>query len=124
MKLILPNGEQRYLDESLPYNERVQIVQGITDEWEDHFRKNWERNKTKVCLDVLSTYLCVVKEEEDKHKEDKYILSATKVKRMIRGDKKVSNFSSLSEDEKNVLGLNDGRGLASTRKDYTDKWVR
>jgi 23S rRNA A2030 N6-methylase RlmJ len=123
MKLILPNGEQRYLDESLPYSDRVKIVQEITDEWEDHFRKNWERHKTKICLDVLSTYLCVVKEEEDKHKEDKYILSATKVKRMIRGDKKVTNFSSLSDDDMLLLGLHDNRHLVSTWKDYTSKWV-
>lgn len=105
MNLILPNGDKVFLDKSLEYSERVKVVESITATWETHFRKNWYMNKTKVCLDVLSTYLVVTKEDEDKNKQDKYVMSATKVRKMTKGDSRKTNFSDLSYEEQFLLGF-------------------
>jgi 23S rRNA A2030 N6-methylase RlmJ len=109
MKLKLPDGTQIILNTSLPLEERKRVVNEILDEWKDYFESSWELSKTKVCLEVLSNYLCLVKDGEDKNKEDKYIMSLTKVKHMKRGNDKVSNFSSLPQEHKQLFGLVDYR---------------
>lgn len=107
MKLKLPNGEEINLDVKLPLDERKRVVDSILEEWSWYFEHSWGLNKTKVCLEILSNYLCMVKEEEDKNKEDKYIMSATKIKHMERGSSKTSNFSNLPQEHKQLFGLVD-----------------
>lgn len=105
MKLVLPNGEATNLDETLSIDERKKVVDGILEKWETYFRDKWHMNKVKICLDVLSTYLVMAKEDEDKFKEDKFVLSKNKVKKMNRGDKKVTPFTYLSEEDQIALGF-------------------
>lgn len=115
MKLRLPNGDIRYLDTSLSLEERKEVVNGILEEWNDYFQKSWELRKTQVCLDILGNYICLVKDGEDKNKEDKYIMSKTKIKHMEKGNKKNTIFSDLSKEKKLAFGLyeadeNEGEG--------------
>lgn len=105
MQLLLPNGNKVFLDKSLDYAERVKVVESILSDWEEHFRKTWDMNKTKISLDVLSTYLVVTKEEEDRTKEDKFIMSPTKMRKMLRGDPKKTNFSDLTYEQRLGLGM-------------------
>lgn len=107
MKLKLPNGEKIKLNTSLPLEERKKIVNEILEEWDWYFESSWELEKTKVFLEVLSNYLCMVKEEENKNTEDKYILSTTKMKHMKRGSARTANFSNLPQEQKQLLGLVD-----------------
>jgi hypothetical protein len=107
VKLRLPNDEVIILDTKLDYNNRREVVENILKEWKDHFEETWSLNKTKVCLEILSNYLCNVKEEEDRNKEDKYVLSSTKIKKMIRGDSKTTNFSNLPKEHQQLIGLVD-----------------
>lgn len=107
MKLKLPNNDNVNLDTNLPLEDKKRIVNEILLEWEGYFEESWELNKTKVFLEVLSNYLCYAKEKENKNKEDKYIMSATKIKHMEKGNKKSSNFSNLPQEHKQLLGLVD-----------------
>lgn len=107
MKLILPNGGNIKLNTNLPLEERKKVVNEIIEEWNWYFESSWELEKTKVCLEILSNYLCMVKDGDDKNKEDKYIMSATKIKHMQRGNIKSSNFSCLPQDQRLLLGLVD-----------------
>ncbi|MDH6674415.1 hypothetical protein M2277_005107 [Paenibacillus sp. LBL] len=104
MKIILPDGEKKNLDEALDYENRIKVVEEILLKWNDHYRETWEMNKTKVALEVLSNYICMVKELDDKHKEDKYVMSNTKMKKLRRGDSKNTPFSSLSKEDQRLLG--------------------
>lgn len=71
MKLMLPNGEKVELDNTLPLEDKRIIVDKILDEWNDYFTK-FRNNKTKVCLEVLSSYLChESKEVGDKDDKEK-----------------------------------------------------
>jgi hypothetical protein len=107
MKLKLPDGGSIKLNTSLALEERKRVVDEILEEWNWYFESSWELDKTKVCLDVLSNYLCMVKDGEQKNKEDKYIMSVTKIKHMQRGNTKQANFSSLSQEQRQLLGLVD-----------------
>jgi hypothetical protein len=114
MKLKLPNGDSIKLNTNLTLEERKKVVDEILEEWNWYFESSWELVKTKVCLDVLSNYLCMVKDGEDKNKEDKYIMSTTKMKHMQRGNVKSSNFSCLPQDQKQLLGLVDNSNEESS----------
>lgn len=107
MKLKLPNGDNIKLNTNLPLEERKRVVDEILVEWNWYFESSWELEKTKVCLDVLSNYLCMVKDGDKKNKEDKYIMSVTKIKHMQRGNVKQANFSCLPQEQKMLLGLVD-----------------
>lgn len=80
MKLILPNKEVRFLDEKMPLEKRKEVVDEILLEWNDYFESSWGLRGTQICLDVLANYICLVKDGEDKNKEDKFIMSKTKLR--------------------------------------------
>ena len=105
MILRLPNGDKIKLDTSLSLEERKAKVNDILDEWQDYFEKTWQLKKTKVCLEILSNYLCLVKDGEKKNTEDKYILSLRRTKEIKDGTSKYTNFSDLSIDNKLMFGL-------------------
>jgi hypothetical protein len=103
MKIILPDGQKVSLDTTLTYEERLNVVNKINEEWEDHFRDSWNNNSVKICLEVLANYLLL----SGKEREDKEIMSMKKMKQMVRGDRKSTAFSSLSYSDKMALGLAD-----------------
>ncbi|MFS1513064.1 hypothetical protein VQL36_11595 [Chengkuizengella sp. SCS-71B] len=108
MKIILPNNEKIKLDTTLNYEQRLKVVNELLDEWSEYFIETWKKSKTIVCLEILSNYLCLVKDEgKGKYQEDKYILSSHKMKRLKRGDKKICNFSDLPIEHQQLIGLVD-----------------
>jgi hypothetical protein len=105
MKLILPNGKEIDLKTDISLEEKQKVVDGILEEWKEYFEQTFQLYKTKICLEVLSNYLCNHKEEDQKNKEDKFILSPDKIKSMERGNKRTSNFSNLSYEEQASIGI-------------------
>lgn len=108
MKLVLPDGEILYLDTRFSRGDRKCVVDAIIELWQHHFQKSWENPKTRTCLDILTNYLVLVKDEEDKGKHEKEVLTLKKMQKMVRGDKKVSHFDNLPPDHQALLGLIDG----------------
>lgn len=107
MKLILPNKEVRFLDEKMPLEKRKEVVDEILLEWNDYFESSWGLRGTQICLDVLANYICLVKDGEDKNKEDKFIMSKTKIKDMEKGSEKTANFTDLPKESKLSFGISD-----------------
>ena len=107
MKLKLPDGNKIYLDTTIPLEERKKVVDEILAEWNEYFESSWELRKTQVCLEVLANYLCMEKDGEKKNKEEKFVMSATKIKHMERGSEKSANFSNLPQEHKALFGLID-----------------
>lgn len=108
MRVKLPNGDKVILDTTLPLDERKKVVDKILQEWNWFFEESWELSKTKNCLDTLSNYICLVKDGDKKNKEDKYIMSLTKLKHLNRwNDKKSTNFSDLPNEQQKLLGVVD-----------------
>lgn len=109
MKIQLPNGEQAELNESLTLEEKMEVVNTYTQEWEDSISANWEKNQIKFFLDTLSNYLVWHKEPEIKHagagSEDKEILSRKKLEMMSKFKKtsKTINFSNLNKQDSGLL---------------------
>ncbi|MCY9737421.1 hypothetical protein M5X17_27285 [Paenibacillus alvei] len=62
LRLILPNGNKIELDDNLSIEEKKKVVNDILLEWSDYFT-TYRTKKTKVCLEVLSSYLCKCNEE-------------------------------------------------------------
>lgn len=67
MKLILPNNEVVFLDDNFAELQKKIEVDKILSTWGDYFSKTWKLPKTKICLDILSTYL---NKEPKKQKDD------------------------------------------------------
>lgn len=106
MKLKFLDGEEEIdLPNELSKEERIDLVNEILVKYEDLFRENWFSNKSKICLDILSTYICLAKAEEEKHKHDKEVLSKSKVREMIRGSKKYQLFTDLPLHQKKLLQI-------------------
>lgn len=103
MKIILPDGTKRYLKSKLTIEEKRIIVDEILDEFTPYFTENWDTNKTRICLDVLCSYLVTGNGVAN---NDKEVLSKYKEKQMQNGRKCVP-FSSLSKHQKIMLGLVD-----------------
>lgn len=62
MKLILPDGTRIELDKELPIDNRRLIVDDLLLKWNWYFTK-YRNNKTSICLEILSNYLCFEKKE-------------------------------------------------------------
>lgn len=63
MKLILPDGTKLELDKELSIEDRRNVVDEILLNWNWYFTK-YRNNKTSICLEILSNYLCYEKKEE------------------------------------------------------------
>jgi len=105
MKIQLPDGKQRTLDEHIPLEDKKRIVEDLTEEWMTIIKLNWHSNSVKYFLDSLANYLVWHKEEDLKWTEDKEVLSRTKIEQMVRFKKrsKCINFSDLPEDQAELL---------------------
>jgi hypothetical protein len=63
MRLILPNGTKLELDRELSNEDKRSKVDEILAEWNWYFTK-YRNNKTAICLEILSNFLCYEKKEE------------------------------------------------------------
>lgn len=105
MKIQLPDGKQKTLDENITLEEKKKIVEELTEKWMYVLRLNWYSNSVKYFLDSLSNYLVWHKEEDQKGTEDKDILSRKKLEKMSKMKKtsKQVNFSDLSKEQSELL---------------------
>lgn len=108
VKVQLPDGERINLNEDLTIEEKLSIVFELTKQWR-HItddKKNKNSNSVIFFLDGLANYLVWHKEEEEKNKQDKEVLSIKKVEQMV-GKRKGNSvpFSSLSVTQRENLGL-------------------
>lgn len=108
MKVQLPDGKRINLNEDLSIEEKLIVVLELTTEWSSTIddKKNWDSNSTRFFLDGLANYLVWHKEDEEKNKQDKEVLSIKKVEQMV-GKRKGNSvpFSSLSVTQRENLGL-------------------
>lgn len=106
MKIQLPSGEKIVLDENITIEEKLEIVENLTTEWDLPIVNGWDTKSIIFFLDGLSNYLVWHKEDEEKNKQDKEVLSVKKVEQMS-GKRKANTipFSSLSATQKENLGV-------------------
>lgn len=102
MKIRLPNGKQHILKDDITLEEKVKIVEELTEQWKSEIENCWDSNAVKFFLDSLSNYLVWHKDNEDINKEDKEVMSRNKTNRLYRGRKDIP-FSSLSKKDKSNL---------------------
>lgn len=109
MKIQLPNGKQHVLKDDITLEEKVKVVEELTEQWKSEIENSWDSNAVKFFLDSLSNYLVWHKDNEDANKEDKEVMSKNKTNRLYRG-RKDTPFSSLSKkDRSNLFGEARGR---------------
>jgi hypothetical protein len=106
MKIQLPNGSKLTLDENITLDEKRQIVEDLTEEWMPTIRANWDSTSVKFFLDNLANYLVWHKEEDQKNKQDKEVLSVKRIEEM-EGKRKAKSipFTSLSKIQKEAFGM-------------------
>lgn len=109
MKIQLPNGERLTLDEHITLDEKKQIVEELTETWLPTIELNWHSQSVKFFLDNLANYLVWHKEEEDRNKQDKEVLSVKRIEEM-EGKRQARSipFTSLSQAQKEAFGLEGG----------------
>lgn len=106
VKIQLPNGEKKTLDENLPLWQKKRLVENLTNQFHPTLIKNWDSNSVRFFLDGLANYLVWHKEEEDRNKQDKEVLSIKKVEHMEGKRKsKTIPFSKLTTLQKESIGL-------------------
>lgn len=112
VKIQLPNSTRIELDNNLSLEEKKRLVEELIEEWKPIIESGWESNSVKYFLDSLTNYLVWHKEEEDKGKEDKYIMSKKKLDKLSnhRKDSKTINFSNLNMKDKEML-FGESRGV-------------
>lgn len=111
MKIQLPNGQQHVLDETISLEEKLKVVEDLTEEFAELIKLNWHSNSVKFFLDTLANYIVWHKEPDKKGREDKKVLSRKKMEKMVRFKKtsKTTNFSDLSAfDAEKLFGENGG----------------
>jgi hypothetical protein len=114
MKLKIPTRDV-YLDPTLDSEERLDFINNLLqfkfdlDEkhftLEQYFQETWNKENTKVCMDIIGYYLS--KGGIAKYQHDKEVLSKSKVYKMNNGDKNKINFSDLKLEDQFALGLID-----------------
>ena len=102
VRIQLSNGQIVTLDESIEIKDKIDAVTDLVDEWMPILIVNWNSNAVKYFLDSLSNYIVWHKEEKEKGKEDKEVLSRKKMEKMVRFKKtsKQVNFSDMPKNEK------------------------
>lgn len=105
MKIQLPDGKPHNLEDNIAINEKLRIVDELTNEWLDVIIQNWHSNSVKYFLDSLTNYIVWHKDEDEKGREDKEVLSRTKLEQMNKFKKrgKTVNFTDLTSDQKELL---------------------
>lgn len=105
MNIQLPNGQQQTLDENITIEEKKKVVNDLVDEWDSVISERWNSNSVKFFLDTLANYLVWHKEEKEKGKEDKFVLSRKKTEKLVRFKKtsKTINFTDLNNEIKEKL---------------------
>lgn len=105
MKITLPNGKEKILNDHISIEKKLEIVSELSEEFTVITRYNWDGDSVKFFLDSLASYLVWHKEPEDKGTEDKEILSVKKLEKMNRFKKtsKTVNFSDLSRKDAELL---------------------
>jgi hypothetical protein len=119
VKIQLPDGRRITLDENITLEEKIKVVEELTEEWIDTIILNWHSDSIKFFLDNLSNYLNWHKDEDEKNytntkrgrergKQDKEILSIKRIEEM-EGKRKARSipFSSLSTKNKENLGISE-----------------
>lgn len=131
MKLHLPHREVN-LDSNLPHEERNQVIFDLLEETiefheqtmtvEDYFRYTWNKQPTKVSMDIIGYYLtknnmneAELEEIEDENeqetnnsnnnKEDRWVISNKKQKEMRKGSKRHTTFSGMGYENQVKVGL-------------------
>lgn len=107
-KVMNINGEE--VVESLTNEEKREFVDNILSSesciaglsWEEYFRETWNKRNTEVAIDIISNYICKI---NDYKIEDKEVMSRDKVRKMEKGNERVSNFSNLSLGDKVSIGI-------------------
>jgi hypothetical protein len=61
----MPDSKKVNLPGNLTYQERIEIVSKLIEEYYEYFTERWENTRTMVCLDVMATYLSQSKEFKD-----------------------------------------------------------
>lgn len=105
MNIQLPNGEKHELDESISMQEKLKVVEGLTEEWMPIIKSNWNSNSVKYFLDTLTNYLVWHKEEEERGSEDKEVMSRSKLEQMNKFKKrsKTVNFTDLNAEQQELI---------------------
>lgn len=110
MMIQLPNGKRMNLEENISLEEKLIKTDELLENWEHLFKPpSWENNNVRFFLDGLANYLVWHKEDSEKGKEDKEVLSIRKVEEM-EGKRRPKGipFTYLSESQKELLGMEDG----------------
>jgi hypothetical protein len=102
MKIQLPNGQRQELSDGLSLDNKIKVVEDLTEEWLEVIEKNWDSNSVRFFLDSLANYLVWHKEIEDDKTEDKEVMSKNKTNRLHRGRKDIP-FSSLNSQQRELL---------------------
>lgn len=104
MKILLPNGKSRTLDDNLTIEQKLEVTEKLAVEFDDLIHSNWNANAVKFFLDSLTNYLVWHKEEDEIGKHDKEVMSRNKTNRMIRGRKDIPFTDLSSKDREQVFG--------------------
>lgn len=98
------------LDMELPLENRIPVINNILNESiefheeamtvEEYFRYTWNKQNTKISLDIISYYLT----KEDRDLE---VLSVKKQLEMQNGSKRHTTFSGMGYDNQVSVGLID-----------------
>lgn len=98
------------LDMELPLESRIPIINNILNEniefheemmtVEEYFRHTWNKQNTKISLDIIAYYLT----KEDRNLE---VLSVKKQLEMQNGSKRHTTFSGMGYDNQVAVGLID-----------------
>lgn len=124
MKISFPHREVSLDidDNTIPsIEERKKIVNALLAEKiefhnetmtvEDYLGVTWEKQPTKTILDLLGYYLAKESftedelDSEDEIKEDRYIISLSKMEEMETGSKRHTTFTSMGKENHYKLGL-------------------
>lgn len=109
MRIRLPSGEERELDNNIPIEEKMTLCEELITEFGTEISESWETHPVRYFLNGLSNYLCWDKSEYYRDKE-KGILSNSREKQMERIRyhgrwRKDTIFTDLTaKDEINIFG--------------------